>query len=116
MAASRLPASRSIWASVYAGLDVASEARFFLKKNRDRKAIHPYYTFKARVAAEDLDAMRIERIVDEEGYKLAISAAKAGTGTEAHIAAVTAVERAYARKRLDGSDALRPTDPRCPPA
>src|SRR5262249_42967986 len=34
----RLVGKQTIWCSIYLGLDLASEARFFLHKNRDRRA------------------------------------------------------------------------------
>ena len=103
----RLVGKETIWASIYTGLDLASEARFFLHKNRDRKTMHPYYTFKARVTSADPDALAIEEILHAYGYKLAIGAPR--QGAEDHIAAIAAVEKAYARRRPDGSDALTPT-------
>lgn len=95
-----------IWASVYTGLDMASEARFFLKKNRDRKIVHPYYTFRARVTAADEEALAIDRIVRDAGFKLGIGVPGQGGSI---IAAIAALEIAYRRKRPDGSEALTPT-------
>jgi hypothetical protein len=107
--ATRLVGKKTIWASVYSGLDLQSEARFFLHKNKDRKAIHPYYTFKARVTAGDEDAVEAERIVTEHGYRLALGVQKADTSSEKNIQAVAAVEEAFKRKRPDGTPALIPT-------
>lgn len=106
--ATKLVGKKTIWASVYAGLDRQSEARFFLHKNRDRKAIHPYYTFRARVVAGDPDAIEIEKIVNAHGYRLVLGAQKAGTPDEANIQAVAAVEEGFRRKRPDGTPALAP--------
>lgn len=104
----RLIGKTTIWASVYLGLDIASESRFFLHKNRDRKAIHPFYTFRARLIAEDPDAIGIEATVTRHGYKLAIGAPKKVGGAEDHIAAIAAVEKAYERKRPGGEPTLDP--------
>jgi hypothetical protein len=104
----RLVGKGTVWASIYQGLDLQSEARFFLHKNSNRKNMHPYYTFRARVASGDQDAAHIERIVHEYGYKLAIGAPSAGRGQH-HISAISGVIRAYGRKLPDGSDALTPT-------
>ena len=104
----KLVEKTTIWASVYRGLDTASEARFFLKKNKDRNAMHPYYTFNARVTANDPEALEIQRIVKEFGYVLSITAPKMNM-YENHIAGIAAVEDSYTRKRPDGSDALTPT-------
>jgi hypothetical protein len=106
--ATKLVGKKTIWASVYAGLNLQSEARFFLHKNRDRKAIHPYYTFRARVASGDEDAVETEKIVQAAGYKIALAAPKADSPTENVIQAVSAVEEGYKRKRPDGSPALLP--------
>lgn len=104
----RLVGKDTIWASVYTGLDEASEARFFLHKNHDRNAMHPLYTFRARVIAADPDALAIQAIVQSFGYELAISAARPGRN-EHHIAAVAAVLSAYAKRRPDGTECLTPT-------
>jgi hypothetical protein len=106
--ATKLVGKGTVWASVYAGLDLQSEARFFLHKNKDRKAIHPYYTFRARVASGDPDAVETERLVQAAGYQISISAVKADTPSENVIQAVAAVEEGYRRKRPDGSPALLP--------
>ena len=107
--ATKLVGKKTIWASVYAGLDLQSEARFFLHKNKDRKAIHPYYTFRARVASGDENAVETEKIVQAAGYKIALSAVKADSASENVIQAVSAVEEGFKRKRPDGSPALAPT-------
>jgi uncharacterized protein DUF6551 len=104
----RLAGKQTIWASVYVGLDLASEARFFLHKNRDRKIMHPYYTFRARVAADEPKAIDIEAIIRKHGYQLAIGA-PTRDHNHSNIAAIAAVEVAYDRKLPDGSPALDPT-------
>lgn len=108
----RLLGMETIWASVYQGLDIASEARFFLKKNRDRRAVHPFYTFQAKVTSRDPVAMAVDRIVQEHGYAIALGGpgSKLGTGKDNVIQAVHALETAYNRKRPDeDADALTPT-------
>jgi hypothetical protein len=103
----RMAGKTSIFASVYVGLDLASEARFFLHKNRDRKTVHPYYTYVARLTARDPEALAVEAIVRKHGYQVAIGAPR--EGSHDNIAAIAALESAYRRKREDGSDALTPT-------
>jgi hypothetical protein len=103
----RLVGKGTVWASIYQGLDIQSEARFFLHKNSHRKNMHPYYTFRARVASGDQDAVEIERIVHQYGYRLSIGA-PAGD-REQNISAISGVIIAYQRKLPDGSDALTPT-------
>ena len=107
--ASKLVGKTTVWASIYSGLDKASEARFFLHKNKDRKVVHPYYTFRARVVAAEPAALEIEKIVSKFGYKLAIGGAKPGTSLEKNISAIAAVEKAYEYKRPDKNlDCLTP--------
>jgi hypothetical protein len=103
----RLVGKQSIWCSIYVGLDVASEARFFLRKNRDRKTMHPYYTFRAALVSGDSDTVAINEIVERHGYKLAIGAPRAGRVE--NIAAIAAVTTAFARKLPNGTDTLDPT-------
>lgn len=103
----RLVGKQTIWCSIYAGLDVESEARMFLRKNRDRKTMHPYYTFRASMTAADPDALGANEIVERYGYRLAIGAPT--QEREANIAAIAAVQTAYARKLPDGTPTLDPT-------
>lgn len=106
--AMKLVGKTSVWCSIYEGFDKQSEARFFLHKNRDRKAIHPYYTFKARVAAGDEAAIAIQKIVKRHGYKLAVGASRPGTPTENNIVAITALEEAHARHSETRAECLDP--------
>lgn len=103
----RLVGKRTLWCSIYVGLDVESEARMFLRKNRDRKTMHPYYTFRASLTANDPDAVGAHQIVERHGYRLAIAAPN--ETREANIAAIAAVQTAYARKLPDGTPTLEPT-------
>jgi hypothetical protein len=105
--ASRLVGKQTVWASIYSGLDKSSEARFFLHKNKDKKAIHPYFTFRARLAAGDADALAIEKIVKRAGYVISITSANDKVPNA--ISAIAALEEAYGRKQDDGSDSLEPT-------
>jgi hypothetical protein len=104
----RMVGKSGIWASIYQGLDLASEARFFLHKNRDRKSVHPFYTFRARVAANDVEAIRIDELVKKHGYKVAIGAPGIGK-YEDHVSAISALEQVYRLERPGGGDALDPT-------
>jgi hypothetical protein len=103
----RLVGKGTVWASIYQGLDLQSEARFFLHKNSNRKNMHPYYTFRARVASGDTDAIDIQRIVEAHGYQLAIGGPM--TNRQTNISAISGVIRAYGRKLPDGTPALDPT-------
>jgi hypothetical protein len=103
----RLVGKSTIWASIYVGLDPASEARFFLHKNANRKSVHPWYTFRALVASGDTDAGETQSIVETHGYKLAIAAPN--STRERNISAISAVTSAYARQTPDGENCLDPT-------
>jgi uncharacterized protein DUF6551 len=105
----KLVGLETIYCSIYSGLDKASEARFFLHKNKDRKTVHPFYTWRARLVAADPDALEIEKIVKRMGFRMAITSAKVGTKSENHISAVMAVQNAYELKRPDGGEALSAT-------
>lgn len=105
----RLVGKSTVWASVYAGMDLASEARFFLKRNRDRKAVHPYYTFRAQLTSGDPLAVAVNEIVEKHGYRFSIGAPAPGGATENNIAAIAGVLKAYERKLPDGTTALDPT-------
>lgn len=102
----RLVGKTSIWASIYIGLDLQSEARFFLRKNRDRKTMHPYYTFRAMLSSGDEEANAINALVEKHGFKLAIGAPTTERST--NIAAIAGVTQAYKRKLPDGTSALDP--------
>jgi hypothetical protein len=103
----RLVGKTTIWASIYVGLDVQSEALFFLRKNRDRKMMHPYYTFRALLTSGDEATVAMNEIVTKHGYRLAIAAPR--DDRTDNIAAISAVTKAYERKLPDGTDTLDPT-------
>lgn len=93
-----------VYCTVYTGLSLADEARFFHHKNRDRKIIHPYYHYNARLVAGEPDALEIDRIVARHGFKLAVG----GTPVEA-ITAIRAVEQVFGYTTTVRSNALDPT-------
>jgi hypothetical protein len=111
--AMRRVGKENCYASVYEGLSLADEATLFFHKNRDRKAVHPYYEFMARVAAADPVAVDIKRIVEGEGFELAIGAGAglpqyAGT-RDRNLTAIRAVEEVYAYETEVRQDCLTPT-------
>lgn len=103
----KLVGKQSIWCSIYVGLDLQSEALFFLRKNRDRKSMHPFYTYRAALTSGDHDTVAIDEIVVRHGYKVAIAAPRADR--QNNISAIAALTTAYGRKLDDGSDTLEPT-------
>jgi hypothetical protein len=105
--ASRLVGKNTIWCSVYSGLDKASEARFFLHKNKDKKAIHPYFVYRARLAAADTVALEIDSIVKQCGYEVSLTSANEKTPNA--ISAIAALEEAYSRADHEGYESLTPT-------
>jgi hypothetical protein len=87
------------YASVYEELSLADEATLFFHKNRDRKPIHPYYEFMARVAAVDPVVLDIKRIVEQQGFQVAT---QGGAGLpqysgerDRNITAIKALEEVY---------------------
>lgn len=93
-----------VWCAVYEGMDVAAEANFFYRRNKNRRTVHPYYQFRAMLVMGDADARQIDKIVKREKFKLNINA-----GPENHISAVRAVESAYGYSSLARKESLTPT-------
>jgi len=91
----RLVGKKAIWCSVYSGMDKQQEARFFLHKNRDKKAIHPFYMYKAELAAGEKTAVAITEIATREGYVLSFGSGGA-THKPEEVSAMAAL-RARAR-------------------
>lgn len=98
------------YASVYENLSLAEEASLFFHKNRDRKAVHPYYEFMARFAADDPMAKDIKRIVEAQGFIVEI-AGGAGKipGREQHITAIRAIEEVFGYQTDVREECLTPT-------
>lgn len=92
------------WAAVYDGMTVEEEAQFFYHKNKDRKMIHPYYHFNARVVSGDEQAQAINEIVTKIGFRLAV-----GAGPPEQIAAIIAVEKVFAFSSPWREECLTPT-------
>jgi Family of unknown function (DUF6551) len=78
------------YASIYTGMSVRDEAGFFFKKNKDRNAMKPYYSFRARRVAGDQQAADIVKLVEAEGFTLGPA-----SNDEDVIGAVNAVETVY---------------------
>ena len=78
------------YCSIYTGMSIADEAGFFYKKNKDRNAMKPYYSFRARRVAGDPEAIDIIRIVEEEKFTLGPV-----SNEEDVIGAIASVEAVY---------------------
>jgi hypothetical protein len=76
--------------SIYTGMSIQDEAGFFYKKNKDRNAMKPYYSFRARKVAGDEEALDIERIVGEEKFTLGPT-----SNEEDVIGAINSIEQVY---------------------
>lgn len=96
----------TVHASIYTGLDVESEARFFLHKNQDRKAVHPYHIYKAKLTARTPETLTINQIVESFGYVMSITSA---SKLDNKISAISGVEEAYRRKSETRDECLSPT-------
>jgi hypothetical protein len=81
----------TVHCSIYRGMTLAEEAEFFVKKNRDRRSVHPYYTFRARLVSGEKAVKQIDRIVRKHGFKLGV-----GAGPDDVITAIRAVEDSHA--------------------
>lgn len=92
-----------IWCAVYAGMSVEDEARFFYRRNRDRRSVHPFYQFRARILMRDEVAVAVDKIVRKEGFKLHINARP-----DDHLTAIRAVEDVYGYRSLDRHESLTP--------
>jgi len=96
--------TKTIPCCVHYGMSLADEARFFYKKNKDRQNVHPYYQFRARLVMGDRTAKKIQKIVQESGYKL-----YASSSTQDDIPAIGAIEAAYGMKSVARDESLTPT-------
>ena len=102
----KMVGKRTVFASIYTGLDIESEARFFLHKNQDRKAVHPYHIYKAKLTARDQETIEVTKIVEKLGYVVSITSA---SKLDNKISAVQALQEAYRRKSQTREECLTPT-------
>lgn len=91
------------YCSIYRDLTIEDEAGFFFRKNRDRKTMLPYYSFRARAVAGDREAITIARLVESLGYNLGEKSNEIDT-----IGAIRAVEAAYRFSSPFRSESLSP--------
>lgn len=80
---------QTCWATIYHGMDVATEADFFFRKNRNRKQMHAFYAFRARALSGDSTSRLIEEIVATSGFRLG------ATPNDDTITAIRAIEDIY---------------------
>lgn len=85
-----------VLADVRTGLSLKEEAYHFWHLNADTTSVGTWETFRARITAEDPDALRIEKIVNQNGYYL-------GRVQDGGINAVSALERLFNMGKLDKS-------------
>ena len=102
----KLVGKQTVWAAVYQGFDLQEEARFFLHKNKDKKAIHPYWTYRAQLTSGDEETAEITRLVESFGYRIWMTSAT--NHEEQNISAISALEQAFRRKTPSGETTLRP--------
>ena len=96
--------------AIHQDLTVEQEATVFFHLNRDRRAVHPYYDFKARLTAGDPVVAAIEEIVTKAGFELSITAQGAAPGVrERNIASIRTVEEVYGYGSDVRSECLTPT-------
>jgi hypothetical protein len=102
----KLVGKQTVWAAVYQGFDLQEEARFFLHKNKDKKAIHPYWTYRAQLTSGDEETAEVTRLVESFGYRIWMTSAT--NHEEQNISAISALEQAHRRKTPSGETTLRP--------
>ena len=91
------------YCSIYTGMSIQDEAGFFYRKNKDRKSMNPFYSFRARRIAGDEEAQAIQHLVEMEGFALGPN-----SNHEDVIGAIRAVERAYAMASEHRDQSLTP--------
>jgi uncharacterized protein DUF6551 len=101
----RLVGKQRIWAAVYEGMTLADEAQFFWEVNHNRKNVHAYYGFKARVLSGDPKAVTINALVEQVGLRVSPNTDWKNGG----ISAVKALEDAYDLPTELRENALEPT-------
>jgi hypothetical protein len=92
------------WCCVYYGMSLADEAQHFVKYNKLRRHIHPWFEFRAQVVAGDREARKIDKIVKEAGFELYTSAAR-----PQQIPAIRAVVGSYRRSSICRNESLSTT-------
>lgn len=100
-----LVGKQRLWAAVYEGMDLAAEARFFWAVNHDRKNVHIYYGFRARVLSGEPKAIAIKAIVEQAGLHISPNTDWKTGG----VAAIRALEQAYDQPSQIREDTLTPT-------
>lgn len=88
---------QKIQARVFRGLTVAQEAELFLGHN-DNRQVKPVYKFLAKVTAGDPDAVAINQVVNELGWKISDYVA------DRHVTAVRSLEKIHAGDKRSDSD------------
>lgn len=98
------------WCAVHEGLSVEQEAALFYHHNRDRKPVHPYYDYRARLVAGDPVISDIDRIVRASGFVVASQTQGKRPGErERHLAAIRSLEDIYGLSSEVREEALSPT-------
>lgn len=97
--AMRVVDKKAAWCTVYRDMRLRDEADFFIKKNRERRNMHPYYALRARRVSGDQSAERIFEITEQHGYRLGSSSI-----ADNMIVAIAAVEEVYAMTSLRRPD------------
>jgi len=102
--AMRLVGKTAAFASIYDGMSIQDEAAFFYRKNKDRRAMKHFFAFRARIVAGDPVAIKINEIVEMQGFSLGPSSNERDT-----IGATTSIENAYMYGSNWRDESLTPT-------
>lgn len=92
------------YCSIYTDMDISDEAAFFYRKNKDRRNMKPFYAFRARIVANEIEASLINDVVSAQGFVLGD-----GTNNREVIGAISAVETAYHFASDVRDESLSPT-------
>ncbi len=91
------------YVSVYPDMSLEEEAMFFVRKNKDRRRVHPFYNFRAMIVAGDKEHIAINEIVEAHGYKLDMTSTP-----ENSLPSIRSIQEAYGFSSAARQESLRP--------
>lgn len=93
-----------VHAALYPRMSLEDEAAFFVRKNRDRKNMTPFYTYRAKLVAGDPITIEVNDTVTTAGFTIS-----GQTNDKDAIGAVRAVEKTYVMQTDHWDEVLTPT-------
>jgi len=92
----------SIMCVIHEGLTIADEARLFKKCNNTRKQPSAIDNFRADLIAKNPITLEINKIVEENGFRINITNAKPSESAKPAITAVSALTKVYKEMGSEG--------------